>query len=254
MEQTTRAEKPNLPQSKARELNPASRWWNWVKDETSETRTLYLNGVIAEETWLGDEISPQQFKTELMDGEGDISVWINSIGGDVFAASQIYNMLRDYKGKVTVKIDGIAASAASVIAMAGSEVLMSPVSMLMVHNPMTSAFGNTNEMNKAIDLLNEVKESIINAYEVKSGLPRSKISCLMDEESWMNAKKAVELGFADGVLFTDNQEDALPETDGLIFSNTAFTKSVLNKLQCKPPAKTGIRIEALDKRLELLKY
>ncbi len=230
------------------------KFWNWVKNETSETRTLYLDGAIAEESWLGDEISPKQFKSELMNGKDDITVWINSPGGDVFAASQIYNMLMDYKGKVTVKIDGIAASAASVIAMAGGEILMSPVSMLMVHNPMTGAFGDTEEMNKAIDLLNEVKECIINAYELKTGLSRSKISNLMDAESWMNAKKAVELGFADGILFDSNAEDTLPENDGLIFSNAAVTKSVLNKLQCKQPVKTGLQIENLDKRLELLKY
>jgi ATP-dependent Clp protease protease subunit len=109
-----------------------NKFWNWVKNE--EGRTLYLDGAIAEETWFGDEVTPKQFKAELISGSGDITVWINSPGGCVFAASQIYNMLMDYKGKVTVKIDGIAASAASVIAMAGGEVLMSPVSMIMVHN------------------------------------------------------------------------------------------------------------------------
>lgn len=189
-----------------------------------------------------------------MNGEDDITVWINSPGGDVFAASQIYNMLMDYKGKVTVKIDGIAASAASVIAMAGGDILMSPVSMLMIHNPMTGAFGDTEEMNKAIDLLNEVKECIINAYELKTGLSRSKISKLMDAESWMNAKKAVELGFADGILFTGVMENTLPENEGIVFSNAAVIKSALNKLQCKQPVKAGIQIENLDKRLELLKY
>ena len=105
--------------------------------ETGEGRTLNLDGAIAEETWYGDEITPKQFKSELMSGTGDITVWINSPGGCVFAASQIYNMLMEYKGRVTIKIDGIAASAASVIAMAGTDVFMSPVSMMMIHNPMT---------------------------------------------------------------------------------------------------------------------
>lgn len=103
---------------------------------------------------------------------GDITVWINSPGGDCVAAAQIYNMLMDYKGNVTVKIDGIAASAASVIAMAGTKVLMSPVSMMMIHNPMTVAFGDSGEMQKAIDMLASVKDSIINAYEIKTGLPK----------------------------------------------------------------------------------
>ena len=115
-----------------------------------------------------------------MAGSGDITVWINSPGGDCVAAAQIYNMLMDYKGNVTVKIDGIAASAASVIAMAGTKVLMSPVSMMMIHNPMTVAFGDSGEMQKAIDMLGSVKDSIINAYEIKTGLSRT--SC---PTSWM---------------------------------------------------------------------
>ncbi len=116
-------------------------------------------------------------------------------------------MLKDYNGNITVKIDGIAASAASVIAMAGTTVLMSPVSMLMIHNPATLAFGDAGDMKKAIEMLNEVKESIINAYELKTGMSRAKISHLMDSETWMNAYKAVELGFADDILFRDADVD-----------------------------------------------
>jgi ATP-dependent Clp protease protease subunit len=224
------------------------KFWNWVKNE--EGRILYLDGAIAEETWYGDEITPKQFKNELMDGEGDIIIWLNSPGGDVFAASQIYNMLMDYKGNVTVKIDGIAASAASVIAMAGTDVFLSPVSMMMIHNPMTIAFGDTIEMKKAIDMLNEVKESIINAYELKTGLSRTKISHLMDQESWFNAKKAVELGFADKILFM--QEEEALEIEGAIFSKMAVVNSLLKKLPKKQ--KEGTPIENLDKRLNLLKY
>lgn len=119
--------------------------------ETVE-RTLFLNGTIAEDSWFDDDVTPQMFKEELMDGSGNITVWINSPGGDCVAAAQIYNMLREYKGDVTVKIDGIAASAASVIAMAGDKVLMSPVSMMMIHNPMTIAFGDSGEMQRAIDM------------------------------------------------------------------------------------------------------
>lgn len=134
-----------------------NKFWNWV--ENKDGRILYLDGAIAEETWFGDEVTPKQFKDELVSGVGDITVWINSPGGDVFAASQIYNMLMDYKGKVTVKIDGIAASAASVIAMAGGEVLMSPVSMMMIHNPMTIGFGDAGDIGKAISMLDEVAKN-----------------------------------------------------------------------------------------------
>lgn len=225
------------------------KFWNWVNNE--DGRTLYLDGAIAEETWFGDEVTPKQFKAELMSNSGDITIWINSPGGDVFAASQIYNMLMDYKGKVTVKIDGLAASAASVIAMAGGEVLMSPVAMMMIHNPMTIAFGDTEEMERAISMLSEVKESIINAYELKTGLSRVKLSHLMDAESWFNAKKAVELGFADQIMFLKENEQ-VTASEGVIFSKMAVTNSFLSKL---PPMekKACIDITTLDKRLDLLK-
>lgn len=229
------------------------KFWVWNKGEEGG-RTLRLDGAIAEESWLGDEVTPKQFKGELFSGEGDITVWINSPGGDVFAAAQIYNMLMEYKGKVTVKVDGIAASAASVIAMAGGEVLMSPVSMLMIHNPMTVAIGDSGEMQKAISMLDEVKESIINAYELKSGLSRSRISHLMDAETWLNAKKAVEMKFADSILFTEDRGGMpdVQDSGGLIFSRQAVTNSILKKLP-QPEKHTGIPIESLEKRLSLLK-
>ncbi len=224
------------------------KFWNWVKNE--DGRTLHLDGVIAEESWFGDEVTPKQFKSELNNDGGNITVWINSPGGDVFAASQIYNMLMDYKGDVTVKIDGIAASAASVIAMAGGEVHMSPVSMMMIHNPMTIAFGDTAEMKKAIQMLSEVKESIINAYELKTGLSRAKLSHMMDDESWFNSKKAVELGFADAIMFQEesNQDSS---DEGIIYNKMAVVNSFLHKL---PQKKTGTDIAVLDKRLDLLKF
>ena len=182
-------------------------------------------------------------------------MWINSPGGDCVAAAQIYNMLTDYKGNVTVKIDGIAASAASVIAMAGTQVLVSPVSMLMIHNPATMAFGDHAEMQKAIDMLGEVKESIINAYERKTHLSRAKLSHLMDAETWMNANMAVELGFADGFIErsadkkseedtdeeteedNDSDDDDTDEkkskekTSSFLFSRTAVNKALQNKLE-----------------------
>ena len=181
-----------------------NKFWNWVRDE--DGRTLYLNGTIAEESWFEDEITPAAFKAELMAGEGDITVWINSPGGDRIAASQIYCMLMDYRGAVTVKIDGIAASAASVVAMAGTTVLMAPTALMMVHNPLTVAIGDSEEMKKAVALLDEVKESIINAYEIRTGLSRARLSHLMDAETWLSAHKAVELGFADGLLFGERAE------------------------------------------------
>lgn len=233
------------------------KFWNWMKNEDVGGRTLYLDGEISDETWYGDEVTPELFRRELVSGKGDITVWINSPGGDVFAAAQIYNMLMDYKGNVTVKVDALAASAASVIAMAGTTVQMSPVAMMMIHNPMTVAIGDSEEMKKAGAMLDEVKESIMNAYEIKTGLNRAKISHLMDAESWFNARKAVELGFADEILENKSgnreKENGL-ELEGIMFSRAAVANSLLEKLIPKKPEKKGIPAEQLEKRLNLLSH
>jgi ATP-dependent Clp protease protease subunit len=220
-----------------------------------------LNGTIAEESWFGDEVTPGIFRDELMKGDGDITVWINSPGGDVFAAAQIYNMLMDYKGNVTVRIDGIAASAATMIAMAGTTVEMSPVGMFMIHNPGTVAIGNTQEMQAAIRMLDEVKENIINAYELKTGLPRQQLSDLMDAESWMNAKKAVELGFADRILFTNEDEEKKSEgVEAMLFSRKAITNSLIDKIKAQSQRFTKavpdnrVSADALMSRLNLITH
>ena len=223
------------------------KFWNWVRNE-GEKRTLLLDGEISDETWFGDEVTPAIFREELHAAKGDVVFWINSPGGDCFAAAQIYNMLMDYPGSITVKIDGLAASAASVIAMAGTTVEISPVGMVMIHNPMTISIGDVQEMERAIALLAEVKESIINAYEIKTGLSRAKISRLMDVETWMNAKKAVELGFADAILYEYREYSAGDAADGLIFSRAAVTNSLLSKFgQGKQMNK--VDAESLKRRL-----
>lgn len=233
------------------------RFWNWVDNQESETRTLYLNGIIAEESWWGDELTPAEFRQELFSGSGDIDVWINSVGGDCIAAAQIYNMLMDYPYNITVKIDGIAASAASVIAMAGNKVLMSPVSLMMVHNPFTVAIGDSDEMQKAIAMLGEVKESILNAYEIKTNLPRKTLSSLMDGETWMNANKAIELGFADEIFHRDRETKEHTLSDSFTFSRRAVTNSLLNKLRAashvKKVADTCVKADDLYLRLNLIK-
>lgn len=230
------------------------KFWNWIRDETApDARILRLEGAIAEESWFDDEVTPATFKAELTSGSGPITVWINSPGGDCVAAAQIYNMLMDYPADVTVRIDGIAASAASVIAMAGTKVQMSPVSVMMIHNPLTVAMGDSDEMRRAIQLLDEVKESIINAYEIKTGLSRAKLSHLMDGETWMNAKKALELGFCDEILYQPEAEPA-PE-DSFTFSRRAVTNSLLDKLKTRIP-KPDNRVSAADlqKRLSRLPH
>ena len=269
------------------------KFWNWksrktlnqANEEVAE-RILELHGTIAEESWFDDDVTPQLFKDELNAGSGDITVWINSPGGDCVAAAQIYNMLTQYKGNVTVKIDGIAASAASVIAMAGNTVLMSPVSMMMIHNPATFAFGDHAEMQKAIDMLAEVKESIINAYVTKTGLTRAKLSHLMDAETWMDANKAIELGFADDIITRaetkPNTEDPDEEDDdesieeeekkvpanSMLFSRKAVNNALINKLEkhyvqpektvtkqaeITAPASNGTPAKEIKERLDFIK-
>jgi len=245
------------------------KFWNWVKPIKNEegdqasNRVLEINGTIAEDSWFDDDVTPEMFKAELFSEKGDVDVWINSVGGDCIAASRIYTMLIDYPGFVTIKIDGLAASAASVISMAGDKVYMSPTSLMMVHNPLTTAYGNSAEMQKAIEMLAEVKESIINAYEKKTGLSRAKISHMMDEETWMNANKAVELGFADGVL----ESSKLGGKDiSFAYSNAMQNEKLMQKIANKiraemkevEPEETkeqhGRKVEDLMNRLNLIRY
>lgn len=227
-----------------------NKFWNFSEDETR--RVLHLNGTIASESWVDDDVTPQIFKNELMSGTGPLTLWINSPGGDVFAAAQIYNMLMDYKDDVTVNIDGIAASAASVIVMAGTTVNMSPVAMMMIHNPMTVAIGDSKEMEKAIAMLSEVKESILNAYEIKTSLSRVQLSHLMDAESWFNAKKALELGFADSILYEPAPHEEGTTVESMMFSRAAVTNQLLLKLADKK-TQPKTPVSQLEKRLSLLK-
>ena len=224
-------------------------FWNWVRNQDG-SRILTIDGVIAEESWFDDDVTPKLFREQLNAGNGDIVLYVNSPGGDCVAASQIYTMLMEYKGRVTVKIDGIAASAASVIAMAGTEVLMAPTALLMVHNPLTVAIGDTEEMQKAIAMLDEVKESIITSYELKTGMSRAKLAHLMDAETWMNAQKAIELGFADGILAREvGVPDGIP-INSYQFSRRAVTNSLLRKI---PKTEHKHPSEPLYQRLNLLK-
>lgn len=251
------------------------KFWNWIRDESVKEadtpRTLFLSGEISDETWFGDEVTAEMFRAELENGTGDIQVIINSPGGDCFAAAQIFSMLKEYPGYVHVKIDSLAASAASVVAMAGDKVSISPVGMMMIHDPMMMAAGNTRDMEQAIDVLNEVKEAIINAYSLKTSISHSKISQLMSAETWMNAKKAKELGFVDEILYQNNEtpkvetaeveeeeneitsNEAAVEPQSVLFSRKAIEDSFFEKVVDKKSV-NSVSIESLDKRLSLLSH
>ena len=190
------------------------KFWNFIKNAATETEPesieLRIEGDIVSDDdvwmyeWFGESAtSPNAFKSALAEHAGkDITVWVDSYGGDVFAAAGIYNALMEHRGKITVKIDGKAMSAASVIAMAGGEIHMSPVAMLMIHNPLTGAIGDAREMRHTADVLDAVKDSIINAYQLKTNKSRSKIAAMMDDETWMSARVAIKEGFADSMLYS----------------------------------------------------
>ena len=242
--------------------NP-KKFWNW-KNQTDEDgtheRVLEFYGTIAEEPWFDDDISPKMFREELFADKGPVTIWINSPGGDCNAASQIYTALMDYKDDVTVKIDGMAASAASVIAMAGTHVLMAPTAMMMIHNPSTGAYGDHKDMEEVIAMLDEVKEGIITAYEIRTGLSHAQLSHMMDSTTWMNAKKAIELGFADEMM-TDSKH-APADVEAYAFSARDVEQAVVNKIIAKvharkaaePPKPEGRNVSDLMERLNLLKY
>lgn len=221
------------------------RFWDWSGPQNQ--RVLTINGTIAEDSWVDDEVTPHVFQDELNQGKGPIDIWLNSPGGDCVAASRIYTMLMNYPDDVNVKIDGIAASAASVIAMAGTKVSMAPTAMIMIHNPLTIVGGQKEDLDQAAQMLAETKESIINAYELKTNLPREKISAMMDDETWMNVNKAIELGFSDDML--GQNKDI---TDCYSYSDKQSDLVVLNKL--KRTSQNTISVKSLQKRLSLLSH
>lgn len=221
------------------------RFWNWSGPQNQ--RVLTISGTIDEDSWVDDEVTPQVFQDELSQGKGPIDLWLNSPGGDCVAASRIYTMLMNYPDDVNVKIDGIAASAASVIAMAGTKVSMAPTAMIMIHNPLTIVGGQKEDLDQAAQMLAETKESIINAYELKTNLPREKISAMMDDETWMNVNKAIGLGFADDML--GQNKDI---TDCYSYSDKQSDLVVLNKL--KRTSQNTISVKSLQKRLSLLSH
>ena len=211
-----------------------NKFWNWTKNEETGERELAIDRAIGGDnfvSWLFDEITPKEFREELNSGDGDIVVRINSEGGDVFAANEIYNMLKEYRGKVRVVIDAIAASAASIIAMAGDTVEISPVGMIIIHNPWTGTVGDADEFKTVANQLDSIKENIINAYELKTHLSRTKLAKMMDEETFIHARKAVELGFADKIIGEENFLETA--TNDSMSSRQQVMNCIMNAIKIK---------------------
>lgn len=198
----------------------------WAFEEgggAGQPSTLRLEGPIAEESWWGDEVTPAQFRADLAAHPGDLTVYINSPGGDVVAGSLIYSMLKEHNGQITVRIDGLAASAASVVAMAGDHVEMAPTAYMMIHNAATIAYGNKADMQAAIEMLSEVDRGIRTAYALKTGKSERELVKMMDAETWMSAAKALEDGFIDAIAYAP----AVPAETDSTSTAQAVTASVL---------------------------
>lgn len=238
-------------------------FWKFINKAATETEPesveLRIEGDIIDDDWawvyelFGEKAaSPNAFKEELKNHAGKpLTVWIDSYGGSVFAATGIYNALMEHKGSVTVKIDGKAMSAATIIAMAGGEILMSPTAIIMIHNPLTEASGYASDLRKTADILDEVKEAIMNAYQLKTGRGRAKLSALMDGETYMNAKTAIKEGFADGMLYADNEAPPVE----MSFSRHSITNStneaVKRMVALQKPPDAPDETETLKARLAL---
>ena len=174
-------------------------FYRFVTNEAGGSE-LYLEGIIANESWYDDEVSPKQFREELDKHSGAITVRINSPGGDVFAGMQIYNMLKDRSGDVTIIVDALAASAASFIAMAGDKIIMNTGSMMMVHKASTIVWGNEDEMLDVIEMLRKVDDNLVSVYAARTGMGAEEVRDLLAKETWMTAEEAVEMGFADEAI------------------------------------------------------
>ena len=214
------------------------KFWNFIQNAATETEAesveLRIEGDIVDNEmawiyeWFGiPATSPNAFRAELAQYAGkNIIVWIDSYGGSVFAAAGMYNALMEHKqtgARIVTKVDSKAMSAATVPYMAGDERLMSPVAIFMMHNPLTEVRGYASDMRKAADVLDEVKETIINAYQLGSGRSRAKISSMMEDETYMSARTALKEGFASGILYTNTQAEPIENT--LSFSRMSIQNS-----------------------------
>lgn len=201
------------------------KFWRLENAVDSSESTLYLEGYISQESWWGDEVTPQLFRDELAKMKGDkLTVIVNSGGGDVWAGVSIHDALKELDAEVTIKVSGLAASIASVIAMAGDKIIMTPGSTMMIHRASMLAMGNADDMAKAIEMLETVEDGIMSIYVDRTGQTIEAVKQMLDAETWMSAEKAVELGFADEVVkpMKDEEDESLQNA---FSGNFAFSMS-----------------------------
>lgn len=200
-------------------------FWKWSNSIESDNSELIIEGEISSETWWGDESTPSALREELKKHTGELTVALNSGGGDVFAGVSMYNALKNYDGNVTVRVDGLAASIASIIAMAGDKIIMSPGSMMMIHKPWTLAVGDANELDKVKEVLNSIESSMIPIYTTRTGKSEEEITKLLNDETWMTAEEAVELGFADELIEAKQKVSYSDAIKNLVNGKLAYSMS-----------------------------
>lgn len=205
--------------------------WKIRNEAESDSAEMLIYGQISDESWLGDEVTPKQFADDLRSlGGKDITLRINSPGGDVFAAQAIYNQLSTYSGNVTTHIDGMCASAATIISCAADKVIMPDNAIFMIHNPMTTLLGcyDSSDMQQMINQLDTVKQTIVNVYNKRSTLPENKIKKMMDAETWMSAQDAKDNGFVDEIDSINKVENSLKNNVFIVNSVSCDLKSFKN--------------------------
>lgn len=204
--------------------------------------------------WVGIQaMSPSKVINSLPSNNTNVEVVINSGGGDVFAGSEIYTALKEYQGEVTVKVVGLAASAASVIAMAGDKVLISPTAQMMIHNVSTSVGGDYRTFEHTAEVLKSANQSIASAYIMKTGKSDDEVKTLMDAETWFNAKSAIEHGFADEEMFVENAEPTLIADYGGMFLNDDAIERIMAVIEPPSNPESQVNNELLQTQLNLLK-
>jgi ATP-dependent Clp protease protease subunit len=217
----------------------SKKFWKWSNAVESNDSELVIEGDISsQESWWFDTATPEELRNELKKHTGDLTVSLNSGGGDVFAGVAMYNALRNYDGKVTVRVDGLAASIASVIAMAGDKVVMSPGSMMMVHKPWTMVAGDANELEKVREVLNGIEDSLIPIYATRTGKTEEEVRELLEAETWMTGDEAVEMGFAD---------------EAIIEAKTAYSDAIKNLMSGKLAFSMSATQTSMEKLVDKIK-
>ena len=230
--------------------NQETKFWNFAETNDEEVELTIYGELVSQKSWWNDEgqITASDFKKQLdqYKDKENITVRINSNGGDVFTASAIYTLLRDCKANITVKIDGMAMSAATVVAMAGDNILIPSTSIFMIHDPLAGLMGyyNVGDLDKVINRLGVVKNTIINAYMNKSDKTKEEIEQLMTNELWLTGEDAVKEGFCDEIMFEETEIEPLIDGNNLIINSVKIDLSdynVSDEFRNKIKNKTAIK-------------